>query len=206
MRKYGRTYHIPISPGATSDDKVMSTLAALDVSDLVITEKMDGENTTIHQNGTHARSPDSKYHPSRDWLKAFASGISYALAPNERVVGENLFARHSVAYTDLPSYFLGFALIIDDKVQSWDDTLDRFSQLGIQPVKTLYRGPFKANLFEETAKSLNLETQEGFVVRTSAAFLESQMPTHMGKYVREGHVQSDVHWTKAELVPNRLKG
>ena len=46
------------------------------VEDLVITEKMDGENTTIHNGGTFARSPDSRYHPSRDWLKAFAASIS----------------------------------------------------------------------------------------------------------------------------------
>ncbi|MBO9473370.1 RNA ligase family protein [Shimia sp. R10_1] len=205
MRKYGRTYHLPNSPGSTSDDKIMSSLERLKVSDLVITEKMDGENTTIHSGGTHARSPDSKYHPSRDWLQAFAAGISFQLAPNERIVGENLYAKHSIAYTELSSYFLGFALIIDNEIQSWSDTLSRFSDLGIDPVKTLYRGPFSDGLFEVVAQNLDQETQEGFVVRTASAFLESQMPTNMGKYVRAGHVQSEIHWTKAEMVPNRLK-
>ncbi|EJC67123.1 hypothetical protein Rleg5DRAFT_2853 [Rhizobium leguminosarum bv. viciae WSM1455] len=52
MKKYGRTYHLPISPGATSDDKVMTKLDGLMIADLVITEKMDGENTTIHQGGS----------------------------------------------------------------------------------------------------------------------------------------------------------
>ncbi|MBO9397311.1 RNA ligase family protein [Shimia sp. R9_2] len=205
MKKYGRTYHLPISPGATSDDKIMSSIEHLQVSDLVITEKMDGENTTIHRNGTHARSPDSKYHPSRDWLQAFAAGISFNLAPNERIVGENLYARHSIAYTELPSYFLGFALIVDNEIQSWSETLSRFSDLGIAPVKTLYRGAFYDGLFEEIARNLDQNTQEGFVVRSANAFLESQMPTHIGKYVRAGHVQSEVHWTKTELVPNSLK-
>jgi len=68
MKKYGRTYHLPISPGATSDDKVMLALDGLMAGDLVVTEKMDGENTTIHRGGSHPRSPDSRYHPSRDWL------------------------------------------------------------------------------------------------------------------------------------------
>ena len=85
MKKYGRTFHLPISLGATSDDKIMSSLEGLKVDDLVITEKMDGENTTIHSKGTHARSPDSRYHPSRDWLKAFAAGVSPQLADNERL-------------------------------------------------------------------------------------------------------------------------
>ncbi|MBO9477649.1 RNA ligase family protein [Shimia sp. R11_0] len=205
MRKYGRTYHLPISPGTTSDDKVMPSLERLQVSDLIITEKMDGENTTIHCGGTHARSPDSKYHPSRDWLKAFASGISYALAPDERIIGENLFAQHSVPYTALPSYFLGFALIVGNEIQSWDVTITRFGELGIQPVKTLYRGPYRANLFEDMAKKLNTDTQEGFVARISNGFSETDMPYCMGKYVRANHVQSDSHWSKAELIPNGLK-
>lgn len=42
MKKYGRTYHLPISPGATSDDKVMLGLDGLMAGDLVVTEKMDG--------------------------------------------------------------------------------------------------------------------------------------------------------------------
>ncbi|MGO6985345.1 hypothetical protein [Rhizobium leguminosarum] len=42
MKKYGRTYHLPISPGATSDDKVMTKLDGLMIADLVITVKMDG--------------------------------------------------------------------------------------------------------------------------------------------------------------------
>lgn len=204
MKKYGRTYHLPISPGATSDDKVMATLDGLMVGDLLITEKMDGENTTIHRRGSHARSPDSRYHPSRDWIKAFAAGIQPQLADGERVVGENLYARHSVGYNDLRSYFLGFAWTIDDEVQSWDLTQTRFEELGIVPVPTLYRGPYKAGLFEETAASLDRARQEGFVVRIADAFPEAEMSVRMGKYVRSGHVQSETHWMQSELIPNRL--
>ncbi|WHO80787.1 RNA ligase family protein [Rhizobium leguminosarum] len=204
MKKYGRTYHLPISPGATSDDKVMAMLDGLMIGDLVITEKMDGENTTIYRGGSHARSPDSRYHSSRDWLKAFAASISPQLADGERIVGENLYARHSIGYDDLPSYFLGFAWIIDDEVQSWDLTQARFKELGIVPVSTLYRGPYKAGLFEDTAASLDKTKQEGFVVRIADAFLETEMPVRMGKYVRDNHVQSETHWMQSELIPNRL--
>lgn len=204
MKRYARTFHLPISPGTTSDDKIMRALDGLMVDDLVVTEKMDGENTTIHRAGSHARSPDSRYHPSRDWLKAFAAGISPCLSEGERIVGENLYARHSIVYHTLPSFFLGFAWIIGDQVQAWDLTLARFAELGIPPVPTLYRGPFRKGLFEELARSLDLNRQEGFVVRVADAFAETAMPERMGKYVREGHVQSEVHWMKAELVPNKL--
>lgn len=204
MKKYGRTFHLPCSPGASSDDKIMSSIEGLMVEDLVITEKMDGENTTIHSGGAHARSPDSRYHPSRDWLKAFAAGISPYLAEDERIVGENLYARHSVAYDALPSFFLGFAWILGSEVQSWDLTQARFDELGIQPVATLYRGGYRAVLFEDLARTLDLSRQEGFVARIADAFAESDMPKRVGKYVREGHVQSEIHWMKADLIPNRL--
>ena len=206
MRKYGRTYHLPISPGATSDDKVMAGLEGLMVDDLVVTEKMDGENTTIHAGGSYARSPDSRYHPSRDWLKAFAAGISPQLGEGERIVGENLYARHAIAYDGLASYFLGFAWIVDDEVRAWDATLARFAELGIVPARTLYRGPFSASLFETIAAGLDQSRQEGFVARVAAGFPEAEMPTRMGKYVRPHHVQSEEHWMQAELVPNRLLG
>ena len=204
MKKYGRTYHLPISPGVTSDDKVMQNMEALVAGDLVVTEKMDGENTTVHRGGTHARSPDGRYHPSRDWLKAFAAGISMQLSEDERVVGEYLFARHSVSYNRLPSYFLGFAWIVGNDVQSWDNTIERFASLGVTPVPVLFRGAYRPRLFEDLAASLDLRRQEGFVARVAEAFAESDMPTRMAKYVRESHVQSDTHWMKTELVRNGL--
>lgn len=205
-KKYPRTFHVPISPGASSDDKIMTSLEGLAVDDLVITEKMDGENTTLHRGGCHARSPDSRNHPSRDWLKAFAAGLTPQLAEGERIVGENLYARHSVGYDALPAWFLGFAWILGDEVQPWDLTLMRFEELGITPVPVLWRGAFRPGLFETIAAGLDPDRQEGFVARVAAAFPEAEMPRRMGKYVRAGHVQSETHWMHAPLVPNGLKG
>jgi hypothetical protein len=204
MQKYGRTFHLPLSPGAASDDKIMTSLDGLKVDDLIVTEKMDGENTTIHSAGTHARSPDSRYHRSRNWIKRFAANISPFLAENERIVGENLFARHSIAYDALPSYFLGFAWILDGEVQPWDLTLNHFKSLGVTPVPSLYRGPFQDSLFEDLASALDTSKQEGFVVRVAGAYREADIQTYMGKYVRTGHVQSDRHWMHADLIPNTL--
>ena len=205
MKKYGRTYHLPISPGVMSDDKILKDLSGLSSADeVVFTEKMDGENTTIHAEGCHARSPNSGYHASRDWVKAFAAGISPQLSPGERIVGEYLFAQHSVAYTDLPSYFMGFAWIVDGNIQSWDDTLERFQTLAIQPVPILDRGPFTDDAIQSVISSLDLNRQEGFVVRNTASFPEAEMSLRMGKYVRADHVQSETHWMHAEIVKNGL--
>jgi hypothetical protein len=207
MKKYGRTFHLPNSPGVMSDDKILRDVSVLSSADeVVFTEKMDGENTTIHAGGCHARSPDSGYHASRDWMKAFAAGISPGLGAHERVVGEYLFAQHSVTYAALPSYFLGFAWIVDDVVQGWDATMEKFAGLGIHPVNVLHRGVFDAASVKAVLADLDLTWQEGFVVRTAAGFAAADMATHMGKYVREGHVQSETHWMRAEIVKNGLAG
>ena len=203
MKKYGRTFHLPTSPGVGSDDKIIQELTQLQSADeVVFTEKMDGENTTIFAGGCHARSPDSGYHASRDWMKAYAAGISPKLSGDERIVGEYLFAKHSIAYDDLPSYFLGFSWIVDNEVQSLDETLGRFKELGVKSVPVLQRGQFDDVAIKSVLDPLDLETQEGFVVRSASPFFESDMATHIAKYVREGHVQSDTHWTKAEIVKN----
>ena len=188
-----------------SDDKILKDLSGLTSADeVVFTEKMDGENTTIHAEGCHARSPNSGYHASRDWVKAFAAGISPQLSTGERIVGEYLFAQHSVAYTDLPSYFMGFAWIVEGSIQSWDDTLERFQTLAIQPVPILHRGPFTDDAIQGVIASLDLDKQEGFVVRNTANFPETEMGRQMGKYVRADHVQSETHWMHAEIVKNGL--
>ena len=206
MKKYGRTFHLPTSPGVGNDDKVIQDLTQLYAADeVVFTEKMDGENTTVFNGGCHARSPDSGYHVSRDWMKAYAAGISPRLSDGERIVGEYLFAKHSVSYIELPSYFLGFAWIVGDEVQGWDETIDRFEELGITPVPVLHRSQFDDATVKLIIENLDLEKQEGFVVRSVSSFVESKMATHIAKYVREGHVQSDVHWTKAEMIRNGLR-
>lgn len=204
-KKYGRTFHLPASPGATNDDKIMTGLSDLSAApEVVVTEKMDGENTTIFSGGSHPRSPDARYHPSRDWMKAFAAAVSPMLAGDERIVGEYLFARHSIAYPSLPSYFMGFAWILGDEVQSWDSTQARFAELGICSVPILYRGPFSAPLVAELVSQMDFSCQEGFVVRSASSFSEAAMATHVGKYVRADHVQSEIHWMQAEIVKNGL--
>ena len=45
--KYPRTMHLPFSEGVTSDDKMIKSLDAFQNCRVIVTEKMDGENTTI---------------------------------------------------------------------------------------------------------------------------------------------------------------
>ena len=56
--KYPRTYHLPFSPGATKDDKRLSGdwFSHYKGKEVVITEKLDGENSCITRYDVFARS------------------------------------------------------------------------------------------------------------------------------------------------------
>jgi len=213
--KYPRTFHLPWSLGATDDDKTHSDAAVEAMfggREVVITEKMDGENTTIYPDGyTHARSVDSAHHPSRAWVKALASQAGHDLPSNWRICGENLFAKHSVGYEKLPSYFLAFSIwvkdfdgLVGDSCLSWDETEEWCKLLGVDLVPVLYRGPWDAGVAKDLwpLPSRFGSEAEGYVVRLAGSFKLSEFARSVAKFVRKDHVQTDQHWMHAEIVPN----
>ncbi len=202
--KYPRTPHLPWSPGVTSDDIRQSDLSHFIGKTVVVTEKMDGENTTLYQDYSHARSIDSRNHPSRDWLKGFHSTICRDIPPGWRICGENLYAQHAIVYDALKSYFYGFSIWNEhNRCLSWDDTKVWFEMLGIEAPPVLYSGLWD----EDAIKALTFDTQkvEGYVVRLASAFDYSDFAQSVAKWVRKGHVQTDKHWMHQQLKPNGLK-
>lgn len=203
--RYPRTPHLPFSPGSTSDDKVLRSTAHLQGKEVVATLKMDGEGTSLYRDGFHARSPDSRHHPARNWVKAFHARIAQEIPQDWRICGENLYAQHSLVYRALPSYFTGFSVWNEHNVAlSWDDTVEFFELIGIEPVQVLYRGPFDEKPLKALVESLNLSTQEGVVVRTVGEVPYDDFGQHFAKWVRKGHVQTDSHWMHQAIKPNYL--
>lgn len=204
--KYPRTFHLPWSMGATNDDKVLKTVDCFEGADVVITEKMDGENTTLYSDHFHARSIDSRHHPSRDWLAAFHASIANDIPKGWRVCGENVFARHSIEYNNLESYFLGFSIWNDKNVcLSWNETKYWFELLGIIPVKELYVGSFIVNYVKNLHNELDKTLVEGYVIRNAGSFAYSDFSHNVAKFVRPNHVQTGNHWMHSTIIPNKLK-
>ena len=205
--KYPRTHHVPWSAGVTDDDRIVRSLSGFEGRRVIVSEKMDGENTTLYRTGLHARSVDSAHHPSRDWVKSFHAGICADIPSGWRVCGENLFARHSIAYTGLQSYFVGFSIWDERNVcLAWDETLDWFELLGVVPVSVLHDG-----LYEERAlRGLHQPARganecEGWVMRVAEAFSYEAFGSNVAKFVRAGHVQTSKHWMHdTRIVPNGL--
>lgn len=197
---YPRTPHLPWSPGKAADDVTAGGLSGFDGREVVVTEKLDGENTTMYADGLHARSLDSAHHPSRAWVKALHGRIAAGIPAGWRVCGENMFARHSIPYDNLDSYFYAFSVWAGDRCLGWDDTVRFARRVGVPTPPVLWRGTFD----ERAVRAIRLDTarQEGFVVRTVEGFVHNDFGVRVAKWVRPAHVQTDTHWMLAPVVPN----
>lgn len=211
--KYPRTFHLPWSLGATDDDKTHDAASVVGMfagREVVVTEKMDGENTTIYADGyLHARSLDSAHHPSRAWAKSNVAPMLVGNLPNGwRVCGENLYAKHSLGYDALPTYFMVFAVYdADNNCLSWDETVLWCELLGLAHVPVLYRGKWDEARVKAcyTGKSACGVEGEGYVVRTAEGFAYEDFAAHAAKFVRANHVTTgSVHWAHAAVVPNKV--
>lgn len=212
--KYPRTPHLPNSPGiyAPHNDDVVNWEydEKMEGVEVVVTEKMDGENTTMYNDYIHARSLESGYHIARTWVKNLQGRIGYEIPESFRICGENLYAKHSVGYDNLASYFLVFGIWDGGVCLSWDDTEAYSDMLGLNLVPVLYRGPYYEHLWYDVTIKLSLEDKkqdkcEGFVVRPTDSFLLSQFRQKVAKYVRADHGQTHgVHWHHSQIETNKV--
>jgi hypothetical protein len=190
--KYPRTWHLPWSPGATKDDRIIKTTDQFKGQEVVVTIKMDGENTTMYNDYIHARSLSDKKHWSKSWIKNFHGSIAHDIPEDMRLVVENLYAKHSIKYIELESYCYGISAWMNMTCLEWDTSCEWFALLGIPVVPVLYRGEWD----EEKISSIfvDYDLNEGYVVRLVRSFHYKDFSKSVAKFVRKGHVTSDDHW------------
>lgn len=200
--KYPRTYHFPFSEGAVNDDRIQEEWAELLTKEIVITEKLDGENTCLKANGIYARSHGAvNQNPWAKPIWEIWERMGQSLG-DLHIFGENLYAIHSITYERLEGYFYIFAVRDNGQWLSWDEVEWYAQLLDLPTVPVLERGYFSntqlSNLIaEQQARgSFFGGESEGVVCRNSAAFPESDFSTNVLKYVRKNHVQTDEHWTR----------
>lgn len=200
--KYRSTPVLPWSPGGS--DGYIADVSDFVGHEIIVTEKMDGENTTMYRNHIHARSVDSKHHPSRNWVKRLHGSFAHLIPEGWRLCGENMYALHSIAYEQLDSYFYLFSVWDEhNRCLDWDEMLEWAMLLDLQVPATFYRGIWN----EQLLRDLQVDTDvcEGYVVRTVKGFHYQEFAQHIAKWVRKGHVQTDTHWMHRAVVPNKLK-
>lgn len=198
--KYPRTPHLPWSTGRTSDDRVLDSVLAFEGHEVVVTEKLDGENTTLYGDGTlHARSLDGVSHPSQSRARALAAGLAGRIPDGVRIVAEGLAAVHTIEYAEVP-VLAGFAAVSGGTFLGWDPTAALLADLGIEPVPLLWRGIWDEDAVRGcfTGRSRYGGLQEGYVVRVADAFPEGEFGLRVAKFVRTGHVPGgSAHWASS---------
>lgn len=123
-RKYCRSLHAQISLGTTSDDRFMPNgyvQSFASKENLVLTEKLDGQNNCFSKKGVFARSHTAPTeHP---WDKPMRE--RWNLIKNDlndlEVFGENMYGIHSIAYSKLESFFYVFAIRDGDTWLGWEE-------------------------------------------------------------------------------------
>jgi hypothetical protein len=198
-----------------------------DGMEVVVTEKMDGENTTMYDNLIHARSIDSQNsnHPSRNMVKKMWGDNAYKITQeNMRLCGENMYAEHSIKYTNLESYFYLFSVWFGDMCVPWkaikvyakqfEFAVPRVLYEGIydeEKIKSLYKTNTTINGNEEMVVDGNII--EGYVIRPVGCFwhkfsdVKYPFCESYAKFVRKNHVQTDEHWLRTwnKTKINKLK-
>jgi len=213
--KYNRTFHFPWSPGATNDDKIGGSTIALVKTPIVITEKIDGSNTSLESGGCYARTHSgAPTHASFDGLKALHASIKYKIPEGIQLFGEWCFARHSIEYNELPGYFLLFNVrdLTSDAWCSWETVELWAEEIGVPTVPVLFKGSVnsKVELKELVESFMNQPSacggiREGVVTRVEKEFLNEYFHVSVMKCVRANHVQTSEHWKDQEIIRNKLR-
>lgn len=202
--KYPSTLHLPWSQGLQNADRCIEHLQGFVGQEVVVTEKLDGENTSLYRHSLHARSLDTRPHPSRDWVKAERGRIAHHIPQGWRLCGENMYAVHSLRYQALAGYFYLFSVWDAQNIsRPWDEVLAWADKLDLPTPPQLYRGQWDQQLIEKLP--IDTQTTEGYVVRVTSAIPYADFAHKIAKWVRCDHVQTDQHWLTQPLEVNSLK-
>lgn len=151
-RKYCRSLHAQISLGTTSDDRFMPdgyVQVFAEMDELVITEKLDGQNNCFTKQGVFARSHTAP--TTHSWDKPMRERwnlIKHDLGDLE-IFGENMYGIHSIAYQRLESYFYVFAVREGERWLSWEEVKFYASLLDFPTVPELTFSIPLADVFDE---------------------------------------------------------
>lgn len=191
---YPRTFHLPDSPGAGAGTGVQHDLSWLD-GELVVTEKLDGGNLTFTRDTMYARSVDSSTHSWDRPAKALWAMTAHRIPDHWRVCGESMWARRSIAYSDLPGVFIVFGIWDEtDTLLGWDDTVDWARRLELPVVPVLYRGGSLSEARAAWAAQRDPGSSEGFVVRSAGRIPAAEFTLKLLTWVRPGHVRTEPAW------------
>ena len=200
--------HWPTSPHKPRGNRAVNPEHFL-FKPIVITEKLDGSNTMIHNGEIFNRDTST---PARAAFNAMVLK-HHAWKTTEEykdyfIFGENTYAIHSIRYAqqDAADTFRVFAILAPGRrLLSWKHTVELAAELAIPTVPILHEGIF-TNKDELSTYLSRLHSEpsalggerEGMVIRDATEIYEfnQQVDTTIAKSVRKNHVKPNAkHWS-----------
>lgn len=174
-------------------------------SPVVVTEKLDGGNTLLHEGKVYTRSVSV---PSEaKWLAMVKKHHAWKVTePSVYLYGEDIYGVHSIAYDAVSEDKTFYAFAIRDETGAFApfSELDAYAQShDILTVPVLFRGTFNSvSELKEFIDGAHRESsllggeREGVVIRLARGFPYSEFQDNVCKSVRAGHVRQNEHWSR----------
>ena len=203
--KYPRTPYWPYSPAIGRGDAVHADPERFVGRPVVVTEKLDGSNVLIHRGKVHARSVATE--ATHKWMAMVKKHHAWKVTePDVYLYGEDIYGVHSIEYGAVRESETFYAFALRDARGTFRSmgTLERFAaDRRIPVVPVLYRGDFgsvgEIRRFIQHAHAQQSRLggeREGVVMRATEGFPWREFAGNVCKSVRQGHVQTDQHWTR----------
>ena len=220
IHKFPRTQHIFNIGGASVDDRILSTFdydQIMNDNNVFIAEKVDGAQLGISldenykiiiQNRSHY--VNSKSHSQFEKLDKWVldhSDALYGILDNDTILfGEWLYAKHSIAYNNLPDYFLAFDLYNKKKKLFYNRNIlvDKLKDTTINYVREMYIGKIKdrnqlLKMIEEKSNYTDGSVEGIYLKIFEGDYIKSRC-----KLVRNDFISGNDHWAKYNIQKNTL--
>ena len=203
--KYPSTPYWPWSPAIARGDDVHRNPARFLEDAVVVTEKLDGGNTLLHDGRVYARSVSAPSHGK--WMAMVKKHHAWKVRePDVYLYGEDIYGVHSIAYEPVAEdkTFHAFAIRDGDGAFGAFPDLEAYANRhDIPVVPVLFRGRFRSveEIRDFIARAHESPSvlggqREGVVLRLERGFPAAEFQNSVCKSVRVGHVQTDEHWTR----------
>lgn len=202
------------------EDKIFSAKDVLQIlsGEVVVEEKVDGANIglslandgqiRVQNRGQYLISPyGGQFARLPGWLSQYDNGLREVLSQDLIIFGEWCAARHTIAYYQLPDWFLLFDVYDRVAGRFWSTTQrnELAARAGIATVPTLHRGwsdlAALKQLLSATSSCFRMGTMEGLIVRRES----EDWCDGRAKLVQADFIQNvGEHWRRRQIEWNRL--
>lgn len=174
--KYPRTYHLPWSHPSKGDRTLAKIPDVWYNEDVVVTDKIDGQNITMYSDYIHSRAIVGANIDS--WTKNMWSQMAHNIPEGWRVCGDSVAVPHTIDYE---RDFWLHSVWDGEWALSWPETVEWAKLLDLTPVPVVYQGSYEQ--FERFRFQTEATVDEGYVIRPLGSFRFKDFRKVVGKWV-----------------------